>query len=231
MTKKKKQIQTHFENLTVSVREDATESRGGMHDTALLDRDEVYNAIATFMHVYNDGSQEPAFLIDTPTGIVARACSIFVVDDVERKPSRWPWRIGPMLDVDLYSAYCVDSIGLGLFEDINDSLPDGHGDNSPAEVREVVESSVNMIIRKVLAALGHTEGTLATLRVPNTMATDLRALRKRYGQIDELLDENPDTPQTRDDEHRKALFEEQAETAIELAAYLLDLMPTMEVYN
>lgn len=231
MSKKRKRIQTHFESLTVSVREGALGKRG-IHDTTRFNRDEVYSVIATFMHIYDDGSQEPAFLIDIPTGIVARACSIFVVNDIERKPADRPRSIGPMLDVGLYTAFCVDSMGLGLFEDISDDLPDGHeGQYSPSDVRETVESSVNMIIRKVLAALGYTEGTLATLRVPNTMATDLRALRKRYGQIDELLDENPETPQTRDDDHRKALFEEQAETAIELAAYLLDLMPTMEVYN
>lgn len=215
------QVQPTFQRLRVRIAEEVSSG----HQIYSLDgmtTGDTYTVVAIYVHKWNGEVDVPCFLLDTPQGIQAKACKNFTVVTMEPQPRPAP----PMIDVAMYAAHCVDSMG-DIFYDAQPDV-DGYG---PQELREQVEESVAYIIRRVMRALGHDEGTTATLTVNREMAATLREKRARLLAIDELVDENPDTPQPKDNDEREDLFEESAEIERELALMIIDLMPTMEVYN
>lgn len=74
---KKREIQTHFDRLTVTV-----ELRGssGIYGDYRLTEGKAYTVLATFIHRWSDASQEPAFLIEADEGhikaVACRRCTV-----------------------------------------------------------------------------------------------------------------------------------------------------------
>jgi hypothetical protein len=79
----KRLIQTHFDRLTVVVDEDQV-SGGDVYRTDDLSRSARYRVLATTVHVWDDGSTAPVFLLEAPGGrIIERACEKFKVVEAE----------------------------------------------------------------------------------------------------------------------------------------------------
>ena len=83
MMAKKREIQTHFDRLTVQIIPD-TWSGLDIFNIQDLDPDAEYRVLATFLYRFDDDSTEPAFLIEGPEGnISARACKKFRVAELK----------------------------------------------------------------------------------------------------------------------------------------------------
>lgn len=81
MVRKKQQINTHFECLSVEVLHVA--SGVGVFDVANFVLGKAYRVLATYLKKWDDGSATPVFLIEGPGGaIVEKACKRFAVAEV-----------------------------------------------------------------------------------------------------------------------------------------------------
>jgi hypothetical protein len=81
-TKEHRLIEVHYSRLIVMVDDDKV-SGSGVFDTRELLHGFPYQVLATFVHIWEDGSTTPMFMLMAPEGkIVERACDRFRVHQV-----------------------------------------------------------------------------------------------------------------------------------------------------